>query len=107
MRPRLGLSVKKIGKIRGYRSFSTGTSAFGPEAVDPTLYKDDPMDAFLDYVYLDLDDIDRKILDWKTGRNNQPVLKNTEIAKLLKLSTVAISKRAAKIQAKIERGLSE
>lgn len=99
---KLGLSLKRIGKIRAYGTTLVGTEAPLVEGgFEPTTNRPDPMDAWIDYVYYDMNDIDRKVLDWKLGRGGQPILSNTEIARRLRVSPAAVSQRAARIQQKL------
>lgn len=100
----LGLSIAKINRIRTYANPFISTEAAEEASAAPAVYKVDPMDAWLDYVYYDSDEIDRKILDWKLGRHGNPVLRNVEIAKKLKMTPAAITKRAINIQKRIYAG---
>lgn len=103
---KLGLSIKKITKIRSlqnpYVSVEGGATA---ESHDPVVYQADTEDAWIEYVYHDLGDIDRKILDWKLGRGGQPVLKNIEIARRLKLSPAAVTQRINNIHKRLADGM--
>jgi len=101
----LGLSIKRINRIRSYATPFIGTDAADAVAgAAPDTNYVDPEDVWIDYVYYDLDDTNRRILDWKLGRNGQPVLSNVEIARRLKVSPAAVTKRAARIQAKLLEG---
>lgn len=101
----LGLSEARLYRIRAYANPFISTDA--PDAVvdaSPTVNRVSPMDVWLDYVYYDLDDVNRKILDWKLGKHGQPVLRNIEIARRLGVTPAAVTQRAAKIQAKLLEG---
>jgi DNA-directed RNA polymerase specialized sigma subunit len=63
-------------------------------------------DIWLEYVHHDLDPIDKKILEWKTGMYGKQVLSTNEIARRLNITPSAVSQRAAKIAMKIEAGQS-
>lgn len=60
-----------------------------------------PMDDWLDAVYHDSNDIDKVILQYKSGYRGAPILSNQEIAAKLKLSPGAVSQRSAKLQARL------
>lgn len=104
-----GLSPKRIAHIRG---FSKGFISEG-QVMDPetggrlpgteTLTADD---IWVEYVHHDLDPVDKKILEWKTGLYGKPVLSTNEIARRLKITPGAVSQRASKIAMKIEEGRS-
>jgi len=64
------------------------------------------LDLWSDYVYHDLTSIDKKIMDFKMGRNGEAQLGNEEIAHKLKLSPMEVSVRAGKIAQKILDGSS-
>ena len=98
---RLGLSIRRLAKLREFESPIVRTDAFGPNSSDPTTNREDPIDVWIDYVYHDLDPVGKKIMDWKMGRNGHQVLSNIEIARRLKISPAAVSQRTAKLQAKI------
>jgi DNA-directed RNA polymerase specialized sigma subunit len=104
---RLGLSIRRVGRIRTYASPMIGAESFGEDAVDPTISRPDPMEVWIDYVHHDLGPIDRKILDWKMGRGGQSALRNVEIARRLNISPAAITQRVARIQAKLMEGMEE
>lgn len=55
----------------------------------------------IDYLYYDLDPIDKKIFEGRTGYGGVQVRSNNDIAKLLKISPAAVSIRAKKIAEKI------
>lgn len=101
----LGLSMTRINRVRTYANPFVSTEA-ADEAVGtaPTVSQINPMEVWLDYVYHDLGNIDRKILDWKMARHGQPVLRNVEIARRLGITPAAVTQRAAKIQARIYAG---
>lgn len=103
----LGISIRKISKIRNYARPVMGpsTELTGTEGViDHAATRTDPMEAWLDYVYNELDSTDQQIVDWKLGRNGRSVLPNNEIGKRLRLTPAAVSQRLARIQQKILAG---
>lgn len=68
----------------------------------PGVRHSDPAAVWADYVYHDLSDIDRVIFQYRTGYNGMPILSNTEIAKRLNLSQAAVSRRANRIQTRLD-----
>jgi DNA-directed RNA polymerase specialized sigma subunit len=59
-------------------------------------------DIWMDYVYFDLGEKDKKILEWTTGYNGSKRLSKKEIAAKLGISQPAISQRVSKIVQKLE-----
>lgn len=68
----------------------------------PGVKHSDPAAVWADYVYNDLSDIDRVIFQYRTGYNGMPILSNAEIAKRLNLGQAAVSRRAGRIQARMD-----
>ena len=71
----------------------------------PGVQQPDKEAIWADYVYYDLDPIDQKIFEWRTGRNGQKVLTVTEIAKRLKMSPASVSQRAKRISQLLASGV--
>lgn len=93
---RTGLSVTALRRMR---QAAGAISAYGADTgADPTFYETDRDEALLDYVYHDLNDIDRKIVDW-TMRS--AALPKVEIARRLRISPAAVTQRARRIAARI------
>ena len=59
-------------------------------------------DDWVDAVYHDLPEVDRVVMQYRTGFRGAPKLSNIEIAKRLKLSPAAVSQRVIRIQAKLD-----
>jgi len=57
-----------------------------------------------DYVYHDLDPIDKKIFEWTTGYAGAKVIPKGMVAKKLKITPAAVSLRINKIVKKLEEG---
>jgi DNA-directed RNA polymerase specialized sigma subunit len=106
-----GLSIKRIAHVRKMRNTGMPESALtqlgaeGEEQFMPGMDHVDPEQIFIEYLHHDLDPIDQKILEWRTGLYGKPKLSNNEIAKKLGLSAGAISQRAAKISARLSAGM--
>jgi DNA-directed RNA polymerase specialized sigma subunit len=69
---------------------------------DPVVYRKTPEDDWHDAVYHDLGDIDRVIMQYRTGYRGYHVLSTNEIAKRLKVSPGLISQRARHIQSRLD-----
>ena len=102
-----GLSSKRIAHIR---TFAKGLVSEG-QILDPGVGGKLPgtegisaEDIWVEYVHHDLDPVDKKILEWKTGMYGKQTLSTNEIARRLGVTPSAISQRAAKIAMKIEKG---
>ncbi len=105
---KMGLSLKRIAHVK---SFAGGILSEGQMVVDgeqslPRSSVVTPADIVVEYVHHDLDPIDKKILEWKTGIYGKRRLGTTEIARRLKITPSAVSQRAAKIALKLEAGRS-
>jgi DNA-directed RNA polymerase specialized sigma subunit len=106
-----GLSVKRLRNVRNFnKPVSTGATT---RATDEASYsgeissnipnKNTDVDAWLDFVYEDLNSVDKLIMDMSLGRNGRRRAPVQDIAKRLNISPGAVSQRAAKIQTMIDR----
>lgn len=106
-----GLSRRRIKKIRSFNQpVSEGmthneTQEDGSDGnvASNVPGKDPGLDAWLDFVYDDLSNTDKLIMDMLLGRNGRKKASVQEIAKELGISPSAVSQRAAKIQEMIDR----
>lgn len=60
---------------------------------------------WMDYVYHDLDEKNRKILEWTTGYGGAKTIPKSEIAKRLGISPAAVSLRINRIAAMLQEGV--
>lgn len=105
-----GISVKKQQRIASGHLWSKAEGSYtaelerGGEDGDENMpgFAKDPMDEVHDYVYHDLDDIDKQIFQYRLGYRGGKVLPNQEIARRLNMSPSAVTQRAARIQRRIE-----
>ena len=103
----MGLSQKRIAHVR---KFVRGLLAEGQIRSDegeqrmPAAEEVTAADIWVEYVHHDLDSIDKKIFEWKTGYNGKKIRSNNEIAKRLRITPSAVSQRSAKIAMKLEEG---
>jgi len=95
-----GLSTKRISYIRGLRRGELPESSYRTdegEIYRPGTQTADQDKIWADYVYQDLNPVDQKIMEWRTGRGGQGILGVAVIAKRLKMSPAAVSQRAKRI----------
>ncbi len=106
-----GLSTRRIRKIRAFHQpvaesatiTESEDDSFGGDVASSVPGATSAHDAWLNFVYEDLGPTDRLIMDMTLGRNGRKRASNQQIAQRLRLSPGAISQRAAKIQAMIDR----
>jgi DNA-directed RNA polymerase specialized sigma subunit len=105
-----GVSVKKQRRIAQGSMWTKAEGAFtaelerGDEDADENMpgIPKDPMAEVHDYVYHDLDDIDKQIFQYRLGYRGGKVLPNQEIARRLNITPSAVTQRAARIQRRLE-----
>jgi len=103
-----GLSPKRMMRVREFSKglISESQTETAEEGVKlPGSESVSPEDIWIEYVHHDLDPVDKKILEWKTGLYGKEILSTNEIARRLKVTPGAVSQRAAKIATRIEEGL--
>lgn len=104
---RTGLSLKRMGHIRGFRGAMVQGQAergFAEEGgvSDPAVEGPDPTLRRLHFLYPDLDPIDQVIVDHAFGLHGRPQLKAGEIARRVNRSPGLISQRSARIQTMLD-----
>lgn len=99
-----GLSLKRIAHVKSFAggALSEGQMVIEGEQTLPRSSVVTPEDIVVEFVHHDLDPIDKKILEWKTGIYGKRRMGTTEIARRLKITPSAVSQRAAKIALKLE-----
>jgi len=105
---KLGVSLDRLSKVRQYQP---GMSTGHADAADPMQGgigsrmpgNRDAEDMWLQVVYQDLGDIDKKILEYSLGLHGHKKLSNQEIAKKLNRSSGAISQRKTRIQSLLDQ----
>lgn len=109
-----GINVRRQERLQGLNRniMSTGAmdDAVGDNestSFDPMVTRVDPMQEIYDYLYHDMDPVDRRIFSVRTGYRNTPAVPNTELARELKLSPGAVSQRANAITRRIDRIMAE
>ncbi|NBT75265.1 MAG: hypothetical protein EBT15_04710 [Betaproteobacteria bacterium] len=107
-----GLSTRRIQKIRAFNQpVSEGMTT--REVSDEESYGGDvasnipgstrSADAWFNFVYEDLSPVDKLIADMTLGRNGRRKTSTQEIARRLNITPGAVSQRAAKIQAMLDK----
>jgi RNA polymerase primary sigma factor len=107
-----GLSTRRIQKIRAFNQpVSEGMTT--REVMDEESYGGDvastipnstrAADAWFKFVYEDLSPIDKLVADMTLGRNGRRKTSTQEIARRLNITPGAVSQRAAKIQAMLDK----
>jgi DNA-directed RNA polymerase specialized sigma subunit len=101
-----GLSMRRIAYVRKFANPETAESSLVDDenvVMYPGTETPDPDKILLEYVHHDLDPVDQKILEWRSGIYGKQKISNNEIAKRLRLSAGSVSQRAAKIAARIKQ----
>lgn len=101
---RTSMSVKRIAKVRQYKNPVSSSTLMSEEGDSLFNRQKDPQTVWADYIYHDLDPIDKKIYEWSTGYGGSSKLSKGEIAKHLRISAPAVSQRVAKIIKRLEEG---
>ena len=102
-----GYSMKRIRRLRTYASpvaEGYSTSSEGEEQGVPGEAVD-PMQDWAAYVYHDMNPVDKKIFEWRTGYNGVATKGVVEIAKELGISAGAVTQRANRISQRMEEGI--
>lgn len=97
----LGMSVAGVNGLLGDRKKEVNMAnlAFTP------VFSDSTMDEWVHFVYHDLSDKDKLILEHRTGFGGKQILDNNSIAKKLGLSPSTVSQRVKIISDKIAEGI--
>ena len=97
---RMGISMKRINHLRTYQrpvleEFRTRPKAEEDAELMPSVEQESDM--WEEFVYQSLGSMDQRIYDMKMGKNGQPQLSVSDIAKRLKVSPSAVSQRLTRI----------
>lgn len=106
-----GLSVRRIRKVKSFHKpvasgmldQETTEDSYSGEVASQLPGKNNSVDAWLDFVYGDLSATDKLVMDMTLGRNGRRRTSTQEIARRLNMTPGAVSQRAAKIQAMIDK----
>ena len=64
----------------------------------PNVVPDDDGDSWAEFVYFDMDAVNKKIMEWTLGLHGSDTFSNIEIARKLRLTPGAVSQRKQSIQ---------
>jgi DNA-directed RNA polymerase specialized sigma subunit len=98
-----GISIRRIKRTRTGGELSAAQTE-GEKGDLPGARRRDAAEIWTDYVYHDLDERNRKIMEWTTGYNKQPILKKKDIADRLGITPAAVSIRINQIMGKLQEG---
>lgn len=101
-----GMSVKRIEKVRKYKNPVSSSTLLSEKGDSLFNQQKDPQDVWAEYVYHDLNPIDKKVYEWSTGYGGSKLMSKSDIAKHLKISAPAVSQRVSRIIKKLEEGSS-
>jgi DNA-directed RNA polymerase specialized sigma subunit len=101
---RLGISLKQIGRARGFRQFTNSSKVIHDSGDDMSTSENtkDPFDDWKDYVYFDSDNTDKLIMERISGYNGHKIQSKGEVAKKLGISNAALSQRVSKLSKRLE-----
>jgi DNA-directed RNA polymerase specialized sigma subunit len=99
-----GLSIKRIEAIETKGKQQSGSQLLSEKGDSLFSKAEDPQRVWADYIYHDLDTQDKKVFEWSTGYGGTKKISKTEIAKRLKISPAAVSRRISKIVYMLEQG---
>lgn len=100
-----GLPMKRVLKLQQMQGVRAGPG-FGEddddEQDDTIAESHTPYDDWMDAVYHDIGEQDKKIMQYRTGYRGAPRMSNLDIARRLGVSPALVSQRAARIQEKLD-----
>lgn len=99
-----GLSLKRIENAEKHGNQLSASQLLSEKGDSLFSKASDPSQVWADYVYHDLDRADKKVFEWSTGYGGTKKIPKGEIAKRLKISPAAVSRRISKIISMLERG---
>lgn len=106
-----GLSAKRIGKVRGFKSGISEGAASAPMVNSDNENSSDPSSvipgrdtgaAWRGFVYDGLDDRSKLIMEHTLGMHGKPVLDNIRLANKLRISPARVSQIRAELQNKMD-----
>ena len=98
-----GMSLQKIRHLRGGGSVVAHGRFMESEGAPTESAASARTEAWLEYIYHDLNERDKVIFEHTVGYNGKPKLSGRELAKKLGVSPAYISQRRAEIQRRIDR----
>lgn len=101
---RMGLSKKQIAKLNQGSFYELAEG--GTEAPVEVSSDDDALGTWVEFVYHDLPERDKLIMDYRIGRNGKPVLSAEQIAQKMNIDPSYVRKRSAVISKRILDGVN-
>ena len=102
----LGIDSKRLTKLNKLVKYEIPEGQLIGNIEQEDDKESERLNLWTDYVYNDLNTLDKKILDYKMGRNGHMPLSNEDIAVKLNLSPVDVSVRSQRIAQKILDGIN-
>jgi len=102
----LGINTKRLAKLNKLVKYEVPEGQLVGSIEQEEDKGSENLNLWTEYVYNDLNTLDKKILDYKIGRNGHPTLSNEDIAAKLKIGPVDVSIRSQKIAEKILNGVN-
>jgi DNA-directed RNA polymerase specialized sigma subunit len=99
-----GLSAKRIEKLRQGTVFAPESQMLNEKGDTFFTNKADSQNVWVDYMYSDMDSVDKKIFEWSTGYKGSEKMMKKDIANRLGISAPAVSARINRIVSKLEKG---
>jgi len=94
---RMNVPIKLVGKLNQQIKLERGPDETQTTALIPENFEEKEV---VDFIYYELPDTHKKIMEYKVGYNNSPILSNKEIAKRLKISPVRVTQISKAISKK-------
>jgi DNA-directed RNA polymerase specialized sigma subunit len=99
-----GISRERIDALSNYRPVTPDSLAVSPEGDSMAVADVDRALTMYDrYIYDELDRTDKKIYEWSTGYGGVRKIPRSEMARKLRMSEAAVSKRASRIATKFNQ----
>jgi DNA-directed RNA polymerase specialized sigma subunit len=102
----LGVSSKKLTKLNKLVKYEIPEGQLVGSIEQEDDKESEKLNLWTEYVYNDLNTLDKKILDYKMGRNGHMSLSNEDIAIKLNLNPVDVSVRSQRIAERILNGVN-
>jgi DNA-directed RNA polymerase specialized sigma subunit len=102
----LGIGTKKLTKLNKLVKYEIPEGQLVGSIEQEDDKESEKLNLWTEYTYNDLNTLDKKILDYKIGRNGHTQLSNEDIAIKLNLNPVDVSVRSQRIAQKILDGLN-
>lgn len=98
----LGLGNRRLRKAETFGK-ELSSSQMTSDKGDTNIFLKDDDDPWTDYVYHDLDDSNKKVMEFATGYGGSQILPKKEIARRMGISAPAVSQRISTIVKRLEK----